>query len=398
MLFETLSNIKHAPGDPIFGVQKRYDASPLKEKYTLSVGVYRTEEGLPYVFPAVREAEARIHHRYSKDYLPMVGCPYFINGARDLLFTSEILAKHGDRIASCQSLAGTGALYMVARFAHKHLKPAKVLLSDPMWPNYRLIFGENGNEVMLYPWIKNGLLDLDGFLHTLDEAPKGSLVVLQVCAHNPTGVDPSHEQWKKIYQCVKDNQHIICFDFAYMGFASGDIDEDARPVREFIDWNIPFFVCFSFSKCMGLYGERIGCCHYVGSNPTEAENVRSQFAQIGRQTWSVCPQNGSYIAAEILHDKELRSKWIQELKEISGRIISIRSKLCDLLEEKTGRSWEFLRKQKGMFAYSGLTPQQVEKLEKEGVFIPSSGRISVPAINNSNVEFIAQAIANVIAE
>ncbi|OHT14874.1 aminotransferase, classes I and II family protein [Tritrichomonas foetus] len=399
MLSDRLSNVEHAPPDAIFGVSQKFNASPLKEKYLLSVGVYRTEESQPHVFSAVREAESRIHHKYSKDYLPMTGCPTFLRAARQLLFTNELLDKYGDRIGSVQSCAGTGALYLCSRFAKKFLNNPKVLLSNPMWPNYRLIFGDNGHEIGLYPWLKQDCtLDIDGFCEALEKAPRNCLVVIQVCAHNPTGVDPTPDQWQIIYRVAKECGHLLCFDFAYMGFASGDINVDAQPVRDYLEWGIPFLCCFSFSKCMGLYGERIGVCHAFCSSKTDAENVRSQIALLGRETWSVCPQNGSYIAAEVLQDEELHRKWIEELQCISGRIRNIRAKLCDLLEEKTGRSWEFLRKQRGMFAHTGLTPEQVDKLADQGVFIPRSGRVSIPALNNNNVEFIANAIAAAVAD
>ncbi|OHT02754.1 aminotransferase, classes I and II family protein [Tritrichomonas foetus] len=388
--------VEQAPPDAIFGVATKYNASPLKEKALLSVGVYRTEDAKPYVFPSVSKAEDNIIHKFSKDYLPMNGYAPFVTAARELLWTKELLEDYGDKIGSVQSCAGTGALYLVSRFASKFLKVPKVLLSNPMWPNYRQIFGENGNEIATYQWIKNGELDLDGFLSSIKEQPNGCLLVVQACAHNPTGVDPTESDWDKIFEVAKEKKHIICFDYAYMGFGSGDIDQDSAIVRKYLKMGEQFFCCFSFSKCMGLYGERIGCCHAICSNKKEAAAVTSQLALFGRQSWSVCPQNGAYIVTEILNNPELKQQWISELKLCGKRIIQIRQKLCDLLEAKTGKSWEFLRKQKGMFAYTGLSVKQVEMLAEEGVFIPNSGRISIPALNSSNVEFVAQAIANVV--
>ena len=388
--------IEQAPPDAIFGVASKFNASQKKEKYLLSVGVYRTEDNTPYTFHAVSKAEDRIIHKYTKDYLPMNGYAPFVKAARELCFTPELITEHGDRIGSLQSAAGTGALYLVSKFTAKHLHCPKVLLPNPMWANYRQIFGDNGNKIDTYPYLKNCELDIDGFINSIREQPDGCLLVVQVCAHNPTGVDPTEEEWDKILQTANEKKHIICFDFAYMGFASGDIDKDAKVVRKYLQTGKQFFVCFSFSKCMGLYGERVGACHAICSNSKEAKAVTSQLELFGRQCWSVCPQNGSYIVSEILNDPELKQEWLSELKVCGNRIIQIRQKLCDLLETKTGRSWEFLRKQKGMFAFTGLSPAQVADLAEEGVFIPNNGRISVPALNNSNVEFVAQAIANVI--
>lgn len=397
-MFDAVSKVEHAPPDAIFGVQQRCNASPLQDKHLLSVGVYRTAEGKPYVFPCVRKADERILNKFDKEYLPMTGDQVFIDAARRLLFTQPILDQYGDRIASVQSCAGTGALFLTSRFAEIFLRPERVYLSDPMWPNYQLIFGGSKHNIVLYPYInkQTGFIDIPAILSTIRDGPDNCLMVLQVCAHNPTGVDPTLDEFRQIFEVCKEKNCLICFDFAYMGFASGDMDVDATPVREYIKLGIPFIVCFSFSKCMGLYGERVGCFHMFCNNKTEAENIRSQVARIGRMTWSVCPKNGSYIAAEIMNDPNLTKEWAEELKSCGDRLIQIRNKFCDLLEAKTGKSWQFIRNQKGMFAYTGLNKQQVDLLAEEGVFIPNSGRVSIPALNDTNVEAIAQAFVNVL--
>lgn len=359
--------------------------------------MYRTDEALPYTFDAVNEAENRIIHKFSKDYLPMDGYQPFVDLARELLFTKPILEKYGDRIGSLQSCAGTGALYLVSRFAKEFLNINHVFVSDPTWPNYRKIFGSVEHTLLFYPYLdkKTCKLDIEGIVDSISKGPEGCLVVLQVCAHNPTGVDPNKEQWDQIFNICKEKQDLICFDFAYMGFASGDMDIDAQPVRRYIEWHQPFFCCFSFSKCMGLYGERVGCLHAFCPTAEEAENTKSQLAVIGRETWSVCPENGSYIAAEVLSNQKLSEDWAKEVRACGERMIKIRNKFCDLLEEKTGASWEFIREQKGMFAHTGFTLKQVEELADEGVFVPNNGRVSIPALNSTNVAFVAQAFANV---
>jgi aspartate/tyrosine/aromatic aminotransferase len=326
----------------------------------------------------------------------MNGDPTFVKAARELLWADN-LPEIGDRIGSLQTCAGTGALYLIAQFAKEHLKVPKVYLSNPMWPNYKKIFQDIPQE--LYPWEKNCLLDLEGCLNSINNATPGSLIVVQACAHNPTGIDPTPEEWKAILDKCDEKKLIVVFDFAYMGYASGDIDVDAEVVRNYAKTGHFFFCSFSFSKCMGLYGERIGCLHAICANPGEANAVRGQLAAIGRRTWSVCPQNGSFIAAAVLNDPELRKLWIEELKQVTGRVIEIRKQFVDLLEKKSGQSFEFIRKQRGMFALTGLSPAEVEILGKEeGVFIPANGRISIPALNTRNVEFVAQAVANVVAK
>jgi aspartate/tyrosine/aromatic aminotransferase len=389
-------NVKLAPPDAIFGVAVKFNASTLSQKSLASVGVYQTDEGKPYVFPSVSIAEDRIVHKFPKSYLPITGYAPFVKHAREILW-GDLLDSIGSKIASVQTLAGTGALSLAASFAKKWLSTPKVLLSNPTWPNYKQIFETVGHEISLYKWGKNGNLDVQDSKKDLEEQPTGSLVVLQVCAHNPTGIDPKKEEWNQLFESIEKKKHVVLFDFAYMGFASGDFEEDSSIVREYARRERNFFVCFSFSKIMGLYSERIGCLHVVCGNESESKDVISQLSAIVRSTYSNPPQIGALIATEILSDNDLKQQWLNELKKVTQRLISIRDKFCQLLEEKTGQSWGYFRKQRGMFSLLGLSPEEVEILgEKEGVFIPSSGRISIPSLNNSNVEFISQAIANVI--
>jgi len=395
-LMSLFKHIKPAPPDPIFGVAIKYEASKHPHKQIFAVGVYRTEEGKPYVFPSVRKAEERIANKHFKDYLPMTGHPQFVQSAKELLW-GEYLPKIGDRIGSVQTIAGTGGLSVVSMFAKKNLDFPTVMISDPAWPNYKCIFGDVGHHLSYYPWVKDGRLDLNGTLDSLKNAPDGSLCVMQACAHNPSGVDPNNSEWEEIFDMVNRKNHTIFFDFAYMGFASGNMDKDAEIVRKYALTGKQFFVSYSFSKCMGLYGERIGCLHAVCANPSEAKALQTNFASVMRSTISVAPQNGALIAHEILSNPELKNQWVGELKSITNRIIDIRGKLCNKLEKLTSRDWSYLKDQKGMFGYTGLTKEQCDRLaEVEGVFITDNGRISVPALNNSNVDSVAKAIANVV--
>jgi len=390
------AEVPQAPPDPIFGVAQRCKESKLEKKYLLSVGVYQDENGKPYVFPSVSEAEDRIIHKFSKNYLPMTGYAPFIEKAQELLW-GPILPEIKDRLGSLQSAAGTGALYLVSKFIKNFLHCPKVLLTNPAWANYKAIFGSNGHELGFFPWIKNCVFDLQSCLEGLRKEPEGCFVILQACAHNPSGVDPSPSEWQEIFKVIEEKKFKVCFDFAYMGFASGDMDTDASIVREYAKSGHQFFVTFSFSKIMGLYAERCGCLHVLAGNADEAKRVVSQLAVENRRTISNCPQNGALIAATILGDNELKAKWHEELNQVTKRIIDIRNKFADLLEQKTGKSWEHIRRQHGMFALTGLTPEQVTKLgDEQGVFLPQNGRVSIPALNNSNVDAVAQAIANIV--
>ena len=390
-------DVTSAPPDPIFGVANGFNASKLTKKYLLSVGVYCTEEGKPYVFPAISKAEDNILHKNFKNYLPMTGHPGFVEEARKLLW-GPVLPEVGDRIATIQSAAGTGALNLIAEFSHKNLNFPAVVISDPAWDNYKSVFGAQGYNILRYPYVKDCKFNLNGMIQGLNDAPHGSLVVIQACAHNPSGVDPRDEDWAEIFDAIKRNGHTVAFDFAYMGWASGDMDKDAAIVRNYAKSGANFFVAFSFSKCMGLYGERIGACHAVTSSPKEKHNVETKLAAAIRATISVAPQNGALIAHEVLTNKKLKEQWIKELKAVSQRVINIRGTLVDKLQQYTDKDWEFIRQQRGMFALTGLSPEQVDKLALNGVFIPQNGRISVPALNPNNVDFVAQALAKTLKQ
>lgn len=393
---DCFNKIPEAPQDAIFGVKVKCDASSLPRKELLAVGVYRTDDGKPYVFESVKKAEQLIVNKYDKEYLPMTGDPTFVKAARELLF-GDLLSSMGDKIASVQSCAGTGALFLVSKFCKVFYDNQVVLLSNPYWPNYKNIFCNYGHKIETYKYAKDCMFDLQGCLEDINKAKEGSLIVLQACAHNPSGIDPTYDEFKKVLDACVSRKLMILFDFAYMGYASGDIDEDARVLRDFFKTGYPCFISFSFSKCLGMYGERIGCLHAICTDKKQAECVKGQLASIVRSTYSNPPKTGAHIVATVLNTPELRKIWSEELKQVTGRIIDIRNKFVDLLNKKTGKDFEYIRKQRGMFAYTGLKPEEVNRLcNVEGVFITGDGRISIPCLNNGNVEFVAQAIANVV--
>jgi aspartate/tyrosine/aromatic aminotransferase len=231
----------------------------------------------------------------------MAGYPPFIAASRKFLWTDSVLEAIGDRIATVQTSAYTGALFLVSRITKRFLDVPRVFISDPFWSSYIPIFQENAHTIAHYPYLKGWEFNCDGTLAALDSAPDGCLVVLQVCGHNPTGLDPTREQWLRLFECCARKRHLICFDFAYIGFGSGAMATDAWPVRHRATTEVEFFVAFSFSKCVILYGERIGSFHVVCKDNAVTETIHGQLVRIGRGTWSMRPQNGSYIATEILN-------------------------------------------------------------------------------------------------
>jgi aspartate/tyrosine/aromatic aminotransferase len=245
--------------------------------------------------------------------------------------------------------------------------------------------------------LKDGVLDIEGTLAALRAAPEECVVLLQVCANNPTDVDPTLEQWDRILEVLVAKQHLALFDFAYMGVGLGDIDIDAEPVGGYARSGQEFFVAFSFSKVMGLYGERIGCAHIVTKDPVAVPILEGRMARISRGAWNVCPQNGCLIVDTELSNPALRAQREGEVKAAGKRAIDIRHRLCDLLEPKTGRAWPIIRQAKGFFGFSGLTSDQVKRLAEEwDVFLPASERITFPSLNHKNVEYVADATAAVV--
>ena len=391
------ANIKRAQEDAIFGVQKLYDACKLPNKQIVSLGVYLSEQGTQFVFPAVSKAEDRIIHNHDKNYLPMVGLPSLLKPAQQLLL-GDTYEKVKDRVSSCQTVAGTGGVYMVAKFL-KDFYPdtKKIILGVPSWPNYHPIFMGQRHEFETYDYMKNFRFNVNGAVDTIRKCPEKSLAIMQVCGHNPTGIDPTADEWEEFLDAVDKRNDIVLFDFAYMGYASGSMDKDAEVIRKYALRGRPFFVAFSFSKCMGLYGERIGVLHTFAENQRDAEAVGSQMVAVGRMTYSVCPQNGALIANEILNDPDLKQQWIRELKSCSDRIINIRKAFNDKVEQLSGVDWSLVRKQQGMFTMPGFTQSQVRYLmDKKGVFMPMSGRIAITSLNHSNVDLIASAVAEAL--
>jgi aspartate/tyrosine/aromatic aminotransferase len=210
----------------------------------------------------------------------MIGFRPFLNRARSLLWTDAIRTEMGDRIATAQTVAG-GAVHLCSHVCKGILKVPQVMVSDPAWPSYGIIFGDLGHTIAYYPYIKDGLLNLDGICNAIEAGPEGSLIVLQICGHNPTGIDPTYDEWQSLLRACRKGRHLVLFDFAYMRFASGDIGEDARIVRQCTRAGMEFFCAFSFSKCMGLYSERIGALHVVSNELKCASIIEGQLIRMG---------------------------------------------------------------------------------------------------------------------
>eukprot|EP00560_Eucampia_antarctica_P008232 CAMPEP_0197823886 /NCGR_PEP_ID=MMETSP1437-20131217/1200_1 /TAXON_ID=49252 ORGANISM="Eucampia antarctica, Strain CCMP1452" /NCGR_SAMPLE_ID=MMETSP1437 /ASSEMBLY_ACC=CAM_ASM_001096 /LENGTH=410 /DNA_ID=CAMNT_0043423273 /DNA_START=17 /DNA_END=1249 /DNA_ORIENTATION=- len=402
------SSVPAGPEDAVFKVSRLFNECKNPDKVSLGVGAYRDNNGKPLVLEAVIKAKEQIGklepQSWIHEYQSIQGNPDFLAASQELVFGKEICSMLGNRLVSLQSLSGTGACSLGFTFLQKFAPKSKILyLPDPTWGNHFGIAKHAGLEIRTYRYLDlskptTPMLDLQGMLEDLKQAPEGSTVVLHMCAHNPTGVDPTLSQLEEIAEVVKERNLIPFFDNAYQGFASGDLEGDAASLRMFVSKGLNPLVACSFAKNMGLYGERIGALHVVTSDQTSAAATSSQFKIIARVVYSSPPRFGAMVAHRVMTDSTLRILWENELKEMSGRINKMRSELRRLLEQKLpGTSWKHVTDQIGMFSYTGLTKDQVEHCANPGaVFMLPTGRISMAGLNDGNLEHTAKAFAGAI--
>lgn len=382
-------------------MNQQYVKDPNPSKISLIIGAYRDEDGKPYIFNIVKKVEEElIKEANNKEYLPMSGHPDFVTNAKKLVFGDD--PKLLERIGTCQSLSGTGALRIGAELLKETLpEGTKIYISNPTWPNHMSIFKKAGLEKQeFYPYYDaaTNSLDFKGMMEFLKKADDGSIVLLHGCAHNPTGIDPTKEQWKEILEMCKSKNFLPFIDLAYQGFATGDLDDDAYAVRLFAESGIQFLVAESFSKNVGLYGERIGAIHFVCTDATTAYNVFTNIRLHNRMCFSTPPAHGARIMSKILGNPKYLAEWKEELKGVSGRIKAMRKRLHEeLLALKTPGNWDHILNQIGMFSYTGLTKDQCElMIEKHHVYLLKNGRVSMSGINEKNVKYLANAINDAV--
>ncbi|KAL1997999.1 hypothetical protein VTN02DRAFT_228 [Thermoascus thermophilus] len=397
----TWSNVPQGPPDAILGITEAFKADSFKEKINLGVGAYRDDQGKPYVLPSVRTAEDKIvSSGLDKEYAGITGIPSFTKAAAVLAYGADSPAIKEDRLAITQSISGTGALRIGGAFlARFYPRAKKIYIPTPSWANHTAVFRDSGLEVAQYRYYNKDTigLDFDNLIADLKAAPNGSIILLHACAHNPTGVDPTEAQWRQISDVMKDKEHFAFFDMAYQGFASGDADRDAFAPRHFVKEGHNIALCQSFAKNMGLYGERVGAFSLVCENAEEKKRVESQIKILVRPLYSNPPVHGARIASTILNDPALNKQWLGEVKGMADRIIEMRALLKKNLEELGSKhDWSHITSQIGMFAYTGLKPEQMETLAKEhSVYATKDGRISVAGITTGNVRRLAEAIFKV---
>eukprot|EP00544_Gedaniella_sp_CCMP2646_P012578 CAMPEP_0202484364 /NCGR_PEP_ID=MMETSP1361-20130828/3449_1 /ASSEMBLY_ACC=CAM_ASM_000849 /TAXON_ID=210615 /ORGANISM="Staurosira complex sp., Strain CCMP2646" /LENGTH=406 /DNA_ID=CAMNT_0049112979 /DNA_START=66 /DNA_END=1286 /DNA_ORIENTATION=+ len=391
-----LDNIPMGPPDAILGIAQAFRSCEDPNKVNVCIGAYRDANGQPWVLPSVRQAEL-VFKEENKEYLPIEGDVAFVEKALTFAYGQEAPLE---RIAGVQSLSGTGACRIGGAFLGRFLpKGTKIYIPDPTWGNHLKIFAEAGLVVERYRYYNratNGL-NLKGLLEDIGNAPDNSVVLLHACAHNPTGCDPTHDEWKTICKLIQSKRLIAFFDSAYQGFASGNAEQDAWALRYFVSQNVPVLLAQSFAKNFGLYGERCGTLSIICDSPEQREKVMSQLRLVIRPMYSNPPKHGSSIVRTILSDEKLTAQYYTECKTMADRIAEMRTKLVSTLE-KVGSThdWSHVTNQIGMFAYTGCNKEMCDILtEKYAIFLTKDGRISIAGLNDANVEYVAKAIYDV---
>jgi aspartate aminotransferase len=397
MFFHTL---EMAPPDSILGLTEAFKKDPNPKKVNLGVGVYKASDNTTPILTSVRRAREKfVPKETSKTYLGINGAPEYAAEVQKLLFSPghEIIASK--RVATAHTPGGTGALRVGADFIHRAFPKASIWVSSPTWDNHPSVFKAAGLTVKTYPYYDatNKCLDFNAMISALNQVPEGDVVLFHACCHNPSGMDPNQKQWAEIVKAAHSRKFLPFIDFAYQGLADG-LEEDAAGLRQLCTKGCELLIASSFSKNFGLYNERVGALTVVGANQEACDKAFSQIKICIRTNYSNPPAHGAAIVTTVLQDPELKSLWEKEVTEMRSRINGMRKLLADTLKNKgVAQDFSFITTQRGMFSFSGLNKDQVQKLkEKYGIYIVGSGRINVAGITEANINYLCDAIVDVL--
>ena len=386
--------VEMAPPDPILGLNAAFKADPRSNKVNLSIGAYKTDDLQPLVLAAVRKAEQQIlTEGMDKEYLSQDGDPEYVRRSIRLVFDTE-----QDNIFGAQVPGGTAGVRLAGEFLAQ-IGSQVIYVPDPTWANHNQVFARAGLEVASYPYYDAERREFtkSRMIEAIKSIPSGSPILLHACCHNPTGLDPTPADWKDLSTAVKTQELLPVFDFAYQGFGRG-IDEDATAVRHFLDDGHQMLVANSYSKNFGLYGERIGGFYVVTTDAETAGRVKSQVMRIIRANYSNPPLHGSRIIAAVLGSDALKREWENELAVMRERISGMRSALAERLNAGgSSVDFSFMYKQNGMFSYSGLSKDAVDRLREEfAIYMPTNGRLNVAGLSPKNLDYVVEAILAVL--
>lgn len=402
------SEVPQAPPVAVFKLTADFREDSHPQKVNLGVGAYRTDECQPWVLPVVKKVErltvedSSLNH----EYLPILGLPEFRSASSKVALGDDSPAIKENRVGAVQALGGTGALRIGGEFLRRWYNGTNntatpIYVSSPTWENHNAVFADAGfKDIRPYHYwdaAKKGL-DLSGLLDDLEKAPEGSVFVLHACAHNPTGTDPSQDEWKQMAEVMKRRKLFAFFDSAYQGFASGNLEKDAWAIRYFVSEGFELFVAQSFSKNFGLYNERVGNLTVVAQDNENLGRILSQMEKIVRTTWSNPPSQGARIVSKTLNCPELFAEWKGNVKTMADRVLLMRDQLKAKLQALgTPGTWDHITQQIGMFSFTGLNPKQVEYMIKEKhVYLMASGRINMCGLTSKNIDYVAQSIHDTV--
>lgn len=386
------------PDDPILSIPKVFAADPRPNKVNLGIGSYKDADGAPYILDCVREAEAALlTKKLSKEYLPIEGDLQLLKLTEVLIFGKHVLENFSENISIVQTIGGTGALYLGGQFLSQKISPT-IYLPKTTWPNHKPVFNASGMNITHYHHYNDRThqIDFNRMCQDISEMRPKSTILLHACCHNPTGIDPTTDQWMELSSIIKKQQLIPFFDLAYQGFKDS-VDEDAFAVRYFTAEGHELLIANSFAKNFGLYGERVGTLSVVTKSTDAQKKVASQLKQIIRSNYSTPPRHGAEIISSILSNEKLKKIWMIELGNMRDRLKEMRHTLIKGLQAKGSRhDWNFLNKQNGFFSFCGLNESQVHRLLKDyAIYMPTNGRINIGGLNNHNMNHVIDALLDV---
>jgi aromatic-amino-acid transaminase len=393
------ANVEQVPGDPILGLTEAYNADPRPTKVNLGVGIYYDESGRIPLLRAVQQIEQQLaQDAKPRGYLPIDGLPAYDLATQKLLFGADSPLLAAGRVATSQTIGGSGALRVGADLLKKLLSTSTIAISNPSWENHRAVFSAAGFDVVDYTYFDAAThgLNFDGMLADLNKLAPGTVVLLHACCHNPTGADLTQQQWRTVAALLKERKLFPFVDIAYQGFDKG-IDEDAYAVRLLAEAGVDsYVVASSYSKSFSLYGERVGALSVVSASAAQSKAVQSQVKRIIRTIYSSPSTHGAALVAGVLNSPELRAMWEQELTQMRERIHALRAGMVHKLAALGAPEFGFIQQQAGMFSYSGLSKAQVDRLREEfGIYAVGTGRICVAALSQANLDYVTQAVAAV---
>ena len=387
-------------GDPIFRLASQFQADPREQKVNLTIGLYFEDDGSVPLLAATQKAERLwAEQKQARIYLPMEGLSTYREAVQRLVFGAESEAYQSKRIATIQTVGGTGALKLGGDLLHEGYPASQLWISDPAWDNHHDIFGGCGIQTNKYRYFdaQTQGVDFNSMLEDVAALPPQSIVLLHPCCHNPTGADLTVEQWQQLIAVLKAQQLIPFLDMAYQGFGQG-LEADAYAIRAMAEAGLQFLVANSFSKNFAYYSERCGALSVVCESAEAAERVLGQLNAWVRKNYSNPPIHGGSAIALVLNTPELYQSWVADVDAMRGRIHRMRQAVYERLQALAPHyNASYMIKQQGMFSYTGLNPEQIQHLrEAFGVYMLATGRISVPGLTMANVDYYAQAVAEVV--